>query len=231
MRSGESYMSDTKTNHKPDGLLVTASGAIVDLDDIAAADIQMYDISYGLRHCNRWSGQLGAMSVAEHSALVTTMLDQIIQPTHEGKRDLLRYALMHDASEAYLGELPAAVKRRVPDYVELEDNLMRRIAAVIGFAAPTTLADIHDFHAADTMASVVEMCRAGKIKPTDTPAFALTKEGDKMLVRKKQRGDRVYIELSYNARVARAPLGRVGAADLPTWEMWLIDLFGYFGDV
>jgi hypothetical protein len=37
-------------------------------------------------------------------------------------------ALMHDASEAYLGDIPAPIKKGLPDYRKLEERVQRDIA-------------------------------------------------------------------------------------------------------
>lgn len=45
-------------------------------------------------------------------------------------------ALMHDASEAYLLEIPRPIKNRMPEYKAIEDNLMMAIAAKFNFQYP-----------------------------------------------------------------------------------------------
>lgn len=45
-------------------------------------------------------------------------------------------ALMHDASEAYLMDIPSPIKRRLANYHEIEDRLMRVIANKFGFQWP-----------------------------------------------------------------------------------------------
>ena len=43
---------------------------------------------------------------------------------------------MHDASEAYLVDVPRPIKHRLPEYKAIEDNLMRLIAEKFGFIYP-----------------------------------------------------------------------------------------------
>jgi len=45
-------------------------------------------------------------------------------------------ALLHDASEAYLIDVPRPVKRQLPNYKEVEDKLMTVISAKFGFQWP-----------------------------------------------------------------------------------------------
>ena len=37
------------------------------------------------------------------------------------------YALLHDASEAYLGDMPRPIKKVCPWYKEIEENIMNKI--------------------------------------------------------------------------------------------------------
>lgn len=44
--------------------------------------------------------------------------------------------LLHDASEAYLLDIPRPIKHMLPQYLEAEDKLMRIIAKKYGFEYP-----------------------------------------------------------------------------------------------
>jgi hypothetical protein len=44
------------------------------------------------------------------------------------------WALMHDAAEAYVGDLPKPIKRLLPSFQHLEDSLMDIIAHTCGMA-------------------------------------------------------------------------------------------------
>ncbi len=43
---------------------------------------------------------------------------------------------MHDASEAYLLDIPRPIKNKLSNYKEIEDNLMSLIASKFGFEYP-----------------------------------------------------------------------------------------------
>ena len=45
--------------------------------------------------------------------------------------------LLHDASEAYLGDLTRPLKRHLPAFYEIEERLQAQILAALGVAAPT----------------------------------------------------------------------------------------------
>ena len=68
-------------------------------------------IASALSHVNRFNGHVGVYSVAQHCALVALQL-----PRH------LRLAgLLHDAPEAYLGDVTSPLKAMLPEYKAIED--------------------------------------------------------------------------------------------------------------
>lgn len=96
----------------------------VHIDDIAAA------LSKQCRyagHCKRF------YSVAEHSVLVASRAPEHLKLT----------ALMHDASEAYLVDVPRPIKPNLPNYSIIENRLMHVIAEKYGFAWPMP-PEVHD---------------------------------------------------------------------------------------
>lgn len=100
--------------------MVTYTGKYVRPFDMHPGDIDIHDIAHGLSNCCRFAGQCKWFySVAQHSYLMARMLEN---------RTMAKIALLHDATEAYLGDLTTAVKRGLPDYQKAEDNLWRVIA-------------------------------------------------------------------------------------------------------
>lgn len=85
------------------------------------------DIAHGLSHVCRFAGQTPKFySVAQHCILMSELA-----PT-----SLKFEVLMHDASEAYLGDMPKPIKNRMDFYSQIEDGLMRVIAKKFGFQYP-----------------------------------------------------------------------------------------------
>lgn len=95
-------------------------------------DIHIEDIALALCHVNRYGGHTcRAYSVAEHSFRVAWRVQDL-----GGSLDEQRWALLHDATEAYLGDVCRPLKHR-PEwafYREVEAKLMRVIADRFGLS-------------------------------------------------------------------------------------------------
>ena len=94
---------------EPGPFIQTLSGRRVNPLDAAADDIDPADIARALSNLCRFGGHSKAFySVAQHSAIVCDLLEQRGGAT----ADELMAALLHDAAEAYLGDLPHPLKHR-----------------------------------------------------------------------------------------------------------------------
>lgn len=81
--------------------MLTHSGRTVDLLRVTPEDIDLADISWALAHINRFSGHASRpYSVAEHSINVARLLPEPIKI----------YGLLHDAHEAYIGDISTPMK-------------------------------------------------------------------------------------------------------------------------
>ncbi len=107
--------------------LTTPLGRDIDLtsicDSFSKAEISkdklIEEISRGLANTLRFSGQLGGLTVAQHSLSVA----RIARVRRQSKQQEL-INLLHDASEGYLGDIPTPLKRLLPDYQKLEAEVM-----------------------------------------------------------------------------------------------------------
>lgn len=131
-------------------LVVFSGGYICPVNPIPS-EILLEDIARGLAYRCRWGGQTRRYySVAEHSILVACQCSD----------DFRLWGLLHDAAEAYIGDIPAPMKDlvwfHVPDergvickvpYAEVEGRIME---AVIEALAPHLVKGMPDeVHEAD----------------------------------------------------------------------------------
>lgn len=93
---------------EPGPFIQTLSGRRVNPLDAAPGDIDPADIARALANTCRFGGHSNAFySVAQHSAIVCDLLEE-----RGATPDELLAALLHDAAEAYLGDLPHPLKHR-----------------------------------------------------------------------------------------------------------------------
>lgn len=84
-----------------------------------AASIHIVDIAHGLSQVCRFAAQTSKFySVAQHSVLVSRLVP----------REFARVGLLHDAPEAYIGDMAKPLKRLLPEYDEVEARIYRAIA-------------------------------------------------------------------------------------------------------
>lgn len=108
----------------------TYSGRVLDFANPQMDQIHIEDIAHALSHVCRFSGNLTQFySVGAHSLNVTGM----VPAEHKLQ------ALLHDATEAYMGDLPKPLKRLCRDFQQIEDNLWEVIANK--YCVPTELHD------------------------------------------------------------------------------------------
>lgn len=89
--------------------------------------ISIGDIAHALSMQPRFGGHLPVFySVAQHCVLAV----EYVNEEHK------LATLLHDASEAYLIDVPRPVKQQLPNYKEVENKLMTVIAAKFGFQWP-----------------------------------------------------------------------------------------------
>ncbi len=109
-----------------DAWIQTVSGKKFPLDDPDPSLIDIEDIAHALSLLVRFNGHgTRFYSVAEHSVHVS----------HEIAPDLALVGLLHDVAEAYLGDVPAPLRRALPDFQRFEDRMEKAVAARFGLNA------------------------------------------------------------------------------------------------
>ena len=131
------------------------SGAILDFLNPSASDFTIEDIAHGLSNVCRYAGQCEKFySVAEHSLLVSD--------TAHG----LEYAaLMHDAAEAFVGDITRPLKQLLPEFKRIEWAIQHCIFDRFGLPAEMPIEVKH----ADLRVLAAEQAQ---IMPLGTDAWA-----------------------------------------------------------
>ena len=81
-------------------------------------DIAPADIAHALSHICRYGGHVDRFySVAEHCVLLS----------HAVPQEHALWALMHDAAEAYVGDMVRPLKESMRDFRDVEDRILRAI--------------------------------------------------------------------------------------------------------
>ncbi len=110
---------------KHNDYILTYTGKHFTLNGTDPNEICIEDIAMALSKICRFTGhtkQFEIYSVAQHSLMVSFLVPQ-------------KYALMgllHDATEAYLGDVSSPLKAMLPDYKEMEEKVWLRIAEKYG---------------------------------------------------------------------------------------------------
>ena len=121
----------------PKDCIRTNSGLYINVFEPTSEMICVEDIAHALASIPRFGGHLNKRySVAQHSVKCCEMAVSL-----EDKKA----SLMHDASEAYMLDIPTPIKSKLPDYKMYEANLMVFIAKEFGFQYPLS----EEIHAID----------------------------------------------------------------------------------
>lgn len=128
----------TENLYTPD-CIRTFTGKYVNVFNVDPDQICIEDIAHALSMQCRFGGHLPVYySVAQHSILVCESLS----------RPQKLAGLLHDASEAYLLDIPRPIKGGLANYKEIEHNLMKAIAGKFGFQYPLhdTVKEVDNFY-------------------------------------------------------------------------------------
>lgn len=106
-------------SHYPEGgfWITTNSGVIVDFNHPERTDVRIEDIAHSLARLCRFNGHTnGLYTVAQHSCAVAEVVAK-------SKPAMALTALMHDAHEAYTGDMPGPLKRWLRNQTDIWDKL------------------------------------------------------------------------------------------------------------
>lgn len=126
----------------------TATGRAFWPVDPRPDEVEIEDIAHALANMCRFAGHCREFySVAQHSVLVARALPPAAR----------LWGLLHDASEAYIVDVPRPLKPYLPGYREAEDNVMEAIVERFGLtpAMPEEVKRIDNAILADEAAQIM----------------------------------------------------------------------------
>lgn len=110
-----------------DSRILTYTGTWFDVFNPRPEDVDILDIAHALACTNRFGGHTDLpYTVAQHSVLASQYVPE---------EDAL-WALLHDASETYLGDMPKPIKDRIPQFGEVEEGVLAAVAERFGLETP-----------------------------------------------------------------------------------------------
>ncbi len=114
--------------------ITTLSGKFFDILKPEDYEYDISEIATALSNLCRYTGHVNRFySVAEHSVLVSRIVPE----------RLALAGLLHDASEAYLGDLSSPLKKLVPEYKRIEVRVQEAIAKHFGLGTDLDNPEIH----------------------------------------------------------------------------------------
>ena len=126
---------------------INQGGREIWLNGIRESDIDIRDISSALSKICRYGGRLKDFySVAQHSIIVSNLCEP----------EYALAGLLHDAAEAYIGDIISPIKKQLTEFLELEQHIEHVIWRKFGLL-DTFEKYAHEIKACDITATQAEM--------------------------------------------------------------------------
>lgn len=105
-------------------ILTCIHGSIINFSDIESSEIYKDDIVHRLSNIVRFNGGTNIPYTVMHH---TVALYNLIKSKHPENYVAQLYALMHDTTEAFMGDMVSPLKSLFPGFSMLEDKLLKEI--------------------------------------------------------------------------------------------------------
>lgn len=147
--------------------LETVTGKFVDLVNPDPSDIDIEDIAWSLSRLSRFNGhtiQVLPYTVGQHSIVVAEEIGKWIDQnttviTAKERARLMMYGLLHDASEAYTGDVSGPLKK-IPELrpviKKIENVIQQAIYLSLNINPPTEYEEKEIIKPADLLAQRIE---------------------------------------------------------------------------
>ena len=116
----QTLLAETNGGH---GAINTHTGRTITPLSADPDDVSLDDVAHALANQTRFAGQCDEpYSVARHAVHVSREVE-----ARGGRPAAIRWGLLHDATEAYIADVPAPVKRSLPGYTAAEARLAETV--------------------------------------------------------------------------------------------------------
>jgi 5'-deoxynucleotidase YfbR-like HD superfamily hydrolase len=113
----------------------TFTGIVVDYEEPHKVKIDLLDIANSLSKQCRFAGNIKDFySVAEHCCILYDL-------NIEANPVLAKALLIHDASETYVSDIPSPLKRLLPEFQHIENNIQKLVYEYVNLEIDKVLAE------------------------------------------------------------------------------------------
>lgn len=112
-----------------DPTILTQSGCYINFVDLESNEYRIDDIAHALSNIGRFNGHTKKFySVAQHCVLASRYAEIGFELE----------ALMHDSTEAYIGDITSPLKKILPEYQSIEHLMYKDLSKYFGFPSVIT---------------------------------------------------------------------------------------------